>query len=730
MKLATSYYSLATIRGCNMKRTIIIVDDMEINREILAESFRDKYDIVEAENGKEALTQIESGAYDVAAVLLDMVMPEMDGMEVLRRMNESGSIVHIPVFIITAENNESQLMEAYNLGAVDVIVKPFMMTFLRCRIENIIELYSHRNDLEEMVNEQVKKFSRFNKNMVEALATLVEFRDCESGEHIKRMCGITEILMNKVSSMFPEYRMPKAEIDKIVSASVLHDVGKIAISDVILNKPGRLTPEEFEIMKQHTVKGGEILQRMPRLLDDNVYNYSYDIARHHHERWDGNGYPDHLMGDKISIWAQVVSVADVYDALVSPRIYKSAFEHETAVRMIMNGDCGVFNPKVLKAFEMSLEKIHEKHLELTAKDRAHSTLARLLIVDDSEIDRTVLKNILEPDFQTIEAVNGYEALKILEDETQPRIDGILLDIAMPVIDGFTVLKILRGNGQKIPVVLMTADATKENVQRGIEFNISAFLGKPFNPHTVIQKLHALYKLPDEEPEEDDGEYERPTAIEAIPEDDIESSMTYVAQLKNFYTNYLANTSYTDESYRRVSALMHIVLEEYVTQSRRSDLDADRITLISKAAYFYDIGVIGIPDEVVAHHETLDDGLVVYEDHARMGAYLVRLNKDRACKFFVDVCADICMHHHERYDGTGYPHKLEGNDMLYYTALTALCIDFDNLFFKRDEYNDRQFSFIIKELQVDSGKFDPDYIKILKSCENEIINYYRSLKNTL
>lgn len=169
-------------------------------------------------------------------------------------MNDTGDILHIPVFIITAEENENLLMEAYNLGAVDVITKPFMMAFLKCRIENIIELYDHRNDLEDLVNDQVRKMSQYNQNMVEALATLVEFRDCDSGGHIMRICGLTDILMNKVSSMYAEYRLPKSEIDKIVSASVLHDVGKIAISDNILNKPGRLTPEEFEVMKEHTIR--------------------------------------------------------------------------------------------------------------------------------------------------------------------------------------------------------------------------------------------------------------------------------------------------------------------------------------------------------------------------------------------------------------------------------------------------------------------------------------------
>ncbi len=715
-----------------MKRSILIVDDMEVNREILAEAFRDKYDIIEAENGKEALAVLSDQSNDIAAVLLDMVMPEMNGMAVLQKMNENGSIVHIPVFIITAENDENMLMNAYNLGAVDIIVKPFMMTFLRCRIENIIELFSHRNDLEKLVNEQVKKISKYNKSMVEALATLVEFRDAESGEHIKRMCGLTDILMNKVSNLFPEYRLPKAEIDRIVSASVLHDVGKIAVPDSILNKPGKLTPEEFEIMKQHTVKGCEILQKMPYLLDDSVYNYSYDIARHHHERWDGKGYPDKLEGDKISIWSQVVSVVDVYDALVSPRVYKKAFDHDTAVKMIMNGECGVFNPKVLKAFELSLDKIREKQIELSANRKAHANATRLLVVDDSEIDRSILKNILEPDFQTVEVENGYEALQLLENKNEGgKIDGVLLDISMPVLDGFTVLKILRESNAKIPVVLMTAEATKENVERGIKYNISGFLGKPFNPHNVITKLRSIYHVHERTEEEEEGTENASSSSKssenAAPEIDVNASMTYYNQLRNVYSSYLKNSNHDIGSYDRVSDLLAILLEEYAVHTKKSDLDRDKIMLISKAAFFYDIGRMGIPDEIVNNHQMIDDGLIIYEDHAKLGAYIIRLNKDKACSFFVDACAEICMHHHERYDGMGYPHKLKGSEISYYTNMCRLCIEFDKLFFKREEYNDIQFEFIMKELDIDRGRFDPDYIKLLKNCYHQIVAYYKQPK---
>lgn len=351
-----------------MNTTILIVYDMEINRAILAEGFKDEHEILEAADGEEALELIESNEH-IAAVLLDLIMPKMDGLEVLRRMNESKKIVHVPVFIITAENSEKTLMDAYDLGAVDVISKPFMMNFLKCRIENVIELYRHRNELEDIVDEQVKRLSSLNQSMVETLATLIEFRDCESGEHVKRICGLTKILMTTVSDMYPEYYLPKAEIDKIVMSSILHDVGKISIPDGILNKPGRLTKEEFETMKLHTVNGAEILSKIPNMMDEDVFNYSYDISRHHHERWDGRGYPDGLKGDEITIWSQVVAVADVYDALTSPRVYKAAFDHQTAMKMIYGGECGIFNPKVLEAFGKSIQKIEKSDAVIFSQEK-------------------------------------------------------------------------------------------------------------------------------------------------------------------------------------------------------------------------------------------------------------------------------------------------------------------------------------------------------------------------
>lgn len=340
-------------------KTILIVDDIEVNRVVLAEVFKDEYDIVQADGGKRAIEIIDSNR-EISAVLLDMLMPEVNGLDVLRAMNENGTIESIPVFLITAADSDEMLMEAYDMGAIDVIRKPFLTQFLRCRIGNVIELFRHRNKLEEIVEEQVERLNGMNQAMVETLATVIEFRDCETGEHVKNISGLTKILMTQVSKMYPEYALPREEIDKIANSAILHDVGKISTPDQILNKPGRLTDEEFEIMKQHTMRGCEILKNIPHILDKGLYRYSYDICRHHHERWDGRGYPDHLSGDDISIWAQVVSVVDVYDALTSERVYKKAFSHEKAVGMIVNGECGTFNPKVLEAFHACMDKINKK----------------------------------------------------------------------------------------------------------------------------------------------------------------------------------------------------------------------------------------------------------------------------------------------------------------------------------------------------------------------------------
>lgn len=351
------------------KNIILIVDDIEINRDILRMAFAEKYVIMEAADGVQALQLITQYKNQLLAVLLDIVMPKMDGFEVMIEMNKLKYMKYIPVFLITSETEPSYLQKGFDLGAVDVITKPFAISFIKRRIENIIELYKHRYSLQQIVNQQVHRIQRQERELYEAtrsivntLATAIEFRDCESGNHVNRIRDITCVLLQELVKS-REYRFTPQQIELIGDAAVMHDVGKISTPDYILNKPGRLTPEEFEIMKCHTVQGCELLDSIEQLKKSELYEYCYDICRHHHERYDGQGYPDGLKGDKISIWAQVVSIADVFDALVSERVYKPPYTYEEAMAMINEGDCGVFNPLLLQCFQKVSADIYQRYYE-------------------------------------------------------------------------------------------------------------------------------------------------------------------------------------------------------------------------------------------------------------------------------------------------------------------------------------------------------------------------------
>ncbi len=339
-------------------KAVLIVDDVVINRMMLTEIFKDEFEVIEASNGREAL-DIINGGRDVGAVFLDLIMPDVDGLAVLRDMNDTGLIEKIPVFVVTGAEDRDMLMEAYNLGAIDIITKPYISYtyFLKRQLKNVLELYRHKNELEVLVSEQVAKLNKMSNSIVEALANIIEFRDCETGTHVKNVCVITRKLMIRLGEMSPKYKVPANELEKISLAAALHDVGKISIPDTILNKPGKLTPQEFRIIKQHTVNGCDLLERVKDILEPGLYQYCYDICRHHHERWDGKGYPDGVVGDENEIWSQVVGVADVYDALISDRVYKKAYSHETAVDMILNGECGQFNPDIIEAFKAVQDEI-------------------------------------------------------------------------------------------------------------------------------------------------------------------------------------------------------------------------------------------------------------------------------------------------------------------------------------------------------------------------------------
>ena len=345
---------------------LLVVDDMEINRVVLGQAFCDLYTILEAENGRDALELIQTHADQLAAVLLDVVMPVMDGFQVVEQMYTQGLLSRIPVFLITADCSESNMHRGYELGVMDIIGKPIIPYFVRRRVCSVVELFQARERLsrtvavqERALEEKALEIQQLNMSIIETLSTAIEFRDCESGEHVQRIHDLTGVLLRDLRrrGFAGCGQLTDEEIDQISTAAIMHDVGKIAIPDQILNKPGRLTPEEFEIMKTHTVKGCELLDRIPKSRDNPVYQYAYDICRHHHERWDGRGYPDGLKGDQISIGAQVVSLADVYDALTSQRVYKPPFPPEEAVRMILDGECGAFNPNLLESFRQQAPRI-------------------------------------------------------------------------------------------------------------------------------------------------------------------------------------------------------------------------------------------------------------------------------------------------------------------------------------------------------------------------------------
>lgn len=328
---------------------LLVVDDEEINRLSLEAGFSDSYEIIHSDSGKKALELIGSDD-SIAAVLLDMKMPEVNGLDVLKNMNESGAVERLPVFIITSSNVNEDLLQAYELGAVDVVTKPYNIQFLRRRVENTIELYTQRNNLSKIVEEKTSELIRQNNRLVEAMADIVEFRSNESGVHVKRVSGYTQILMEGLIKEFAEYRSLSEDVQSIAFAACLHDLGKIAVPDAVLNKPGKLDEDEFDVMKAHTTYGFDQVKALEDIMDPKLYRYSLDIVRHHHERYDGNGYPDNLSGENIPIWAQAVAVADVYDALTSERCYKKAFSHEKSCGMILAGECGIFNPKVIHIF--------------------------------------------------------------------------------------------------------------------------------------------------------------------------------------------------------------------------------------------------------------------------------------------------------------------------------------------------------------------------------------------
>ncbi|MDV5042649.1 diguanylate cyclase [Faecalibacterium duncaniae] len=330
------------------KSQILLVDDSKMNRMILAEILGDGYHILEAENGQECLEKLRAEAGNIALVLLDINMPVMDGFEVLKAMNANHTIEDIPVIMISSEDSDAAIRRSYELGASDYVNRPFDARIVYRRVTNTIKLYAKQRRLVQMVSDQIRARENNTDMLVGVLSHIVEFRNGESGLHVRHIRMITELLLHRLLEISSRYSITAEQQDMIPLASALHDIGKIGIDEKILNKPGKLTPEEFEVIKTHSMLGAQILYDLDNFSEQPLLQTAYEIARWHHERWDGRGYPDGLKGDEIPISAQLVSLADVYDALTSERCYKKAFSHEKAMQMILNGECGAFNPLLLQ----------------------------------------------------------------------------------------------------------------------------------------------------------------------------------------------------------------------------------------------------------------------------------------------------------------------------------------------------------------------------------------------
>lgn len=337
------------------KPQILIVDDSEMNRAILSEILCGDYRILEAADGEECLKKMQQYMGDIALVLLDLMMPKMNGFEVLDFMNRNHAIEDLPVIMISGEDSEASVRRAYEMGVSDYVARPFDARVVYRRVFNTIKLYAKQRRLVSLLlvsllSEQIRARERNTSMLVGVLSQLVEFRNGESGLHVQHIHRLTERVLAKLLERPNIYHITSEMQENIPLASALHDIGKIAIDEKILNKPGRLTPEEFEVIKTHTIIGADMLSKLDNFCVEPLLQTAYSIARWHHERWDGRGYPDGLKGNEIPIEAQVVALADVYDALTSDRCYKKAYPHEKAVEMILNGECGAFNPMLLECF--------------------------------------------------------------------------------------------------------------------------------------------------------------------------------------------------------------------------------------------------------------------------------------------------------------------------------------------------------------------------------------------
>ena len=356
-----------------MRNVVLIVDDMKFNRQILKDILEDEYQIAEAENGKVALDVIEAKHEEIAAVLLDIVMPEMDGVTFLKVMHEKKLLGTFPVLVVTSEQSVDLVGECFDYGAADFIRKPVNTDFVKQRVQKLVELYEQKNDFKErldrqtltlrnqykLLQQQAAQLQKNGEKIIDILGTIVEYRSVLDDTHIRRVKAFTGILAGHVMEDYPEYGLTEEKVHIITIASALHDIGKIMIPDAILLKPGKLTDQEFEYVKSHSLRGYEMIESIADLWEEEYVNCCLEVTRSHHEKYDGSGYPDGLKADEIPISAQIVSMADCLEVLISENVYKSAIPFEEAFNMILQGECGVFSYKLFECFRKAKEELRE-----------------------------------------------------------------------------------------------------------------------------------------------------------------------------------------------------------------------------------------------------------------------------------------------------------------------------------------------------------------------------------
>ena len=495
-------------RNPHIEDKVLLVDDNTTNLQLLHETLDGLgYKLLIAKNGRTALNIAQKA--QPSLILLDIMMPEIDGYEVCQRLKSDKKTAHIPVIFITALADDEDEAKGLGLGAVDYITKPINPELVRARVHNHLELKRHQDHLERLVEERTRRLALTQAVTIESLATLAEYRDPETGGHIKRTQNYVKALAVKLKN-HPHYREELNDdiVELLYLSAPLHDLGKVGVRDNVLLKPGKLNDEEFEEMKKHTIYGEEALRITEQKLgEDTFLQYAREIAYTHQEKWDGSGYPRGLKGDEIPIPGRLMALADVYDALISKRVYKPPLPHEKAVEIIVEGKGKHFDPDIVDAF-LELEDTF-RNIALTFADyeeerqmlggangtqpEKQSSIENILLVEDNEINLEIMHSQLKSlSYNVDTAVNGVDALEKIREN---KYDVVLTDIEMPEMDGYDLTSEIRrleqGTQQPIPILAITASEFDLNEERAKSLGFTGYMLKPLDLELLKSKFASI-----------------------------------------------------------------------------------------------------------------------------------------------------------------------------------------------------------------------------------------------